>query len=67
MRASIGHVVRGRSVILGSPDQVAFWQEFGTRYMPPRSFIGRSLAERAGIETKLIAHETLRPLLTGRF
>lgn len=67
MRASLSHEVRRRSVILGSPDQIAFWQEFGTRYMPPRSFIGRALAERAEIETKLIAWETLRPLLTGRF
>jgi phage gpG-like protein len=45
MRASIEHVVRGRSAFVGSNNDKAVWQEFGTARIPPRSFIGMAAIE----------------------
>lgn len=65
LAASIGYSVRGRLLRIGSPLQVAFWQEFGTEKIPPRSFLGRALAVRGPQTTRTIAFVLLRPLLFG--
>lgn len=72
MRQSIQSTVRGNSVIIGSNDEVALWQELGTQGsashvpIPPRSFLGRALAEHGRRETHAIARVVFKPLLTGR-
>jgi phage gpG-like protein len=45
MRASIEHVVHGRSAFVGSNNDKAVWQELGTSRIPPRSFIGMAAIE----------------------
>ncbi len=73
LRGSIDSNVAGRSVIIGSDDPVARWQELGTQGsaqhvpIPPRSFIGRAMAEGGREATHQIARVVFRPLLTGRF
>lgn len=72
LRGSIQSMVIGRSAIIGSDDPVARWQEFGTQGsakhipIPPRSFIGRAMAEYGRDEVHAVARVVFRPLLTGR-
>lgn len=72
LRGSIQSEVRGRSAIIGSDDPVARWQEFGTHgsakhvAIPPRSFIGRALAEYGRDEAHAVARVVFQPLLTGK-
>lgn len=40
LRATVSHIVEGPNTILGSPDPVAPYLEFGTDRMPARAFIG---------------------------
>lgn len=40
LRDSISHRVMGLAAIVGSTDDKAVWQEFGTEKIPPRPFIG---------------------------
>jgi hypothetical protein len=39
MRDSITHTVDGNQGCVGSDSEIAFWQELGTRHIPPRSFL----------------------------
>lgn len=72
LRGSIQSEVRGRSAIIGSDDPVARWQEFGTQGspkhfpIPPRSFIGRALAQYGRDETHAVARVVFQPLMTGK-
>lgn len=49
LRESIAHRMgetnRARTVVIGSPDPIAEYQEYGTRSIPPRPFIGPAMAE----------------------
>lgn len=62
LRESIGYSILGNAVVVGSGELVAMWQEFGTRTIPPRSFIGRALAEHGRDEALRIAERVFRPL-----
>lgn len=43
LRATVSHAVEGHSTVLGSPDKVAPFLEFGTERMPARAFIGSTM------------------------
>ena len=40
IRDSIKHEVAGADAVIGSPEEVAAYQEFGTNKIPPRPFMG---------------------------
>jgi phage gpG-like protein len=44
LQSSIGHVVEGDHAYVGTNDEKAAWQEFGTSWIPPRPFLGGALA-----------------------
>jgi hypothetical protein len=45
LRDSIEYVVMLPEVVIGSPLDIAVWQEMGTEKMPPRSFLGSAAFE----------------------
>ena len=45
MRASVEFYVFANALHVGSTDPVAKWQELGTRFIPPRPFIGPAMYE----------------------
>lgn len=45
LRASIAHTVGEGVVSVGSPLEIAKYQEIGTDHIPPRSFLGGALVE----------------------
>jgi hypothetical protein len=49
LRDSIEYVVAPPEVIIGSPLDIALWQEMGTVKMPARSFLGGAAFEQAPI------------------
>jgi hypothetical protein len=51
LRDSIEYVVVPPEVIIGSPLDIALWQELGTIKMPARSFLGGAAFEQAPILT----------------
>ncbi len=55
LRATLGHGVEGNSTILGSPDPVAPYLEFGTERMPARAFIGSTMFVHGHDAADLIA------------
>lgn len=63
LRDSIEFDVQRRAVVVGSADPVAAYQEFGTSTIPPRSFIGRAMAERGRSEAARIGAAVFWPLL----
>ncbi len=42
LRASIQFTIEGHTAVVGSDDEVAVYQEFGTATIPARSFLGRA-------------------------
>ncbi len=55
LRATVSHAVQGHSTILGSPDPVAPFLEFGTSRMPARAFIGSTMFVHGHAAADLIA------------
>ncbi len=55
LRATVGHTVEGSDTILGSPDPVAPFLEFGTSRMPARAFIGATMFVHGHAAADLIA------------
>lgn len=66
LRASIQRLVVTRQLVVYSNYPVAAYQEFGTRTIPPRAFIGRAMAQTGRAEAMYVARVAFRPLLTGR-
>lgn len=66
MRASIGYSVRLNHVDVGATSPIAPYQEFGTRTIPPRSFIGRAMAASGRTEARRIGAQVFWPLLRRR-
>lgn len=69
LRESIGYSVKPNAVEVGSPLLVALWQEMGTAPsekhwgIPPRSFLGRAMAELGDDEVRRIGGQVFWPLL----
>ena len=66
MRDTIESSVGPGKMVVGSDDEVAFWQELGTRYMPARSFIGRAMFEKQGAAVAAVMEAMFGPLVRGR-
>jgi hypothetical protein len=72
LRDSIDFTVEHRAAIIGSPDPVARYQEFGTQNtprhiaIPPRPFIGPAVYVHGWDEVQRVARIVFHPLLTGR-
>ncbi len=66
LRNSIGRRVGTREAVIGSDLPIAVWQEFGTRRIPARSFIGGATVRKAEEAVQAIAQEVFGPLMRGR-
>lgn len=65
MRLSISYRIEGLALTIGSPDQVAKFQEIGTARIPPRPFIGPALFEVQPLAGEKLAR-SVYDVLTGR-
>lgn len=63
LRDSIKHHVDGHEACIGSDEDIAVWQEFGTHKIPPRSFLGGATAELEKHIVDELGEQTLRPLV----
>jgi hypothetical protein len=64
MRESISHEVAGLVLAVGSPSEIAKYQELGTVKMPPRSFLGASMMESLPVAEKVLG-EAMKDVLSG--
>ena len=62
MRDSITHTVDGNQGCVGSDSEIAFWQELGTRHIPPRSFLVSSAISSEGKIARMAAAATVAAL-----
>ena len=62
LRRSIGHRSGADWTEIGSNSDVARWQEFGTDRIPPRSFLGRAMAEQGRDEARRVVGRVMAPL-----
>jgi HK97 gp10 family phage protein len=67
MRDSISHVVNIQQLyaIVGSKDEIASFQEFGTQRIPPRPFIGPAFFKNKGKIAKIFGTATLIGIAGG--
>lgn len=66
LRASIQREVQGTEAVVGSKSDIAAYQEFGTRTIPPRPFIGpAAFANKAKIE-RILGEAVLEGLSGGQ-
>ncbi len=65
LRATIGHTVNGRTALIGTPDPVGVFQEFGTTKIPARSFLGAAAFRKGEAAAKAIG-ETVQHAVAGR-
>ena len=63
LRDSIEHEVDRRRLTVGSAEPVAAYQEFGTDTIPPRPFIGRSMAQAGPGEAARLGAAVFWPIL----
>ena len=63
LRDSITHVVRGKSVFIGSDLEKAVWQELGTPSIPPRSFLMGAAVHKGKEAGLAVTDSILRHLL----
>jgi phage gpG-like protein len=61
LQSSISHVVEGTHAYVGTNDEKAAWQEFGTSRIPPRPFLGGALAHD-GDKIPEIVHAALEKI-----
>lgn len=54
LRDSIGHVVDGHEAAVGSNEDVAVYQELGTKSIPPRSFLGAAAVHKEAEVVEII-------------
>lgn len=65
LRDSIRHEVDGKEAIVGSKSDIAEYQEFGTKTIPPRPFIGpAAFANKDKIES-ILGHAVVAGLTGG--
>ena len=65
LRATISHqIVDDHTALIGTPDQIGVYQEFGTNRIPPRPFLG-SAAFRKGKEAAKGIGEAVQRAIAG--
>ncbi|HDR2587274.1 TPA: phage virion morphogenesis protein [Enterobacter ludwigii] len=60
LRDSISHRVMGLAAVVGSTDDKAVWQEYGTDRIPPRPFIGPAYVKSFHIITEMVGFAVTR-------
>jgi HK97 gp10 family phage protein len=60
MRDSIEHTVHGNEAEIGSNNDKALWQEYGTSRIPPRSFLGGALTHKEAEIVKMIGQDIVK-------
>lgn len=65
MRDSIEHTVRGRSGHVGSDNDKAVWQTFGTSRIPPRDFLGHAAVHKEKQILSLTGRHVYGALIAG--
>jgi phage gpG-like protein len=63
LRDSIGHVVEGHEAAVGSNDDVAVYQELGTKSIPPRSFLGAAAVHKEAEVVELLGEGVVSGLV----
>lgn len=59
LRASYAHSLDGLQAVIGSPLQLAVWQELGTQHIPPRPVVGPAAFEMRDSILKGVIYATL--------
>jgi hypothetical protein len=62
MRDSIEHTIIGREAHIGSNSDVLYWQEVGTKNMPPRSILGGAAVRKTDEVLADISSEVITAL-----
>lgn len=65
LRDSIEHEVSGLEAVVGSKSDVAEYQEFGTRTIPPRPFIGPAAFKNKEVIQKILGKAMVEGLIGG--
>lgn len=60
LRDSISHRVMGLAAVVGSTDDKAVWQEYGTEKIPPRPFIGPAYVKSFHKLTEMVGFAVLK-------
>ncbi|MEI9744660.1 phage virion morphogenesis protein [Enterobacter ludwigii] len=60
LRDSISHRVMGLAAVVGSTDDKAVWQEYGTDRIPPRPFIGPAYVKSFHKITEMVGFAVTR-------
>jgi hypothetical protein len=63
MRDSIGHIVQGNEVTIGSDDDKLVYFELGTEKQPPRSVLGGAMAEELPRLREILGEGTVAALV----
>lgn len=70
LRDSISHEVdanvHGGEAVIGSPSEVAVFQELGTRTIPPRSFLGSAAVRKADEIVDILGKSAVAALVDDR-
>ncbi|HHA1936229.1 TPA: hypothetical protein ACOEP6_004741 [Enterobacter ludwigii] len=60
LRDSISHRVMGLAAVVGSTDDKAVWQEYGTDRIPPRPFIGPAYVKSFHKITEMVGFAVMK-------
>jgi HK97 gp10 family phage protein len=66
LRDSIQHEVSGLEAVVGSKSEIAEYQEFGTKTIPPRPFIGPAAFKNKDAIQKILGHALVEGLISGQ-
>lgn len=66
MRARISHEIDGNDAVIGSPDDIAVFHEFGTSKMPPRPVFGPAVYKNLEKLHFLIGTEVVAGIIEGK-
>ena len=65
MRDNISHQVSGHEAVIGSPDDKAFYHEFGTSKMPPRPIFGPAVFSNKAKIQRIIGAAVVSGIIGG--
>lgn len=66
LRDSIHHEVSGLEAVIGSKSEIAAYQEFGTKNIPPRPFIGPAAFENKEKIERILGEAAVAGIVGGR-
>jgi HK97 gp10 family phage protein len=66
MRARISHEIDGLDAVIGSPDDIAVFHEFGTSKMPPRPIFGPAVYKNLEKLHFIIGTEVVAGIIEGK-